>query len=89
MRNCSLVICYDVPTRPLSLVQTVGRVRARDAEVVFMEEAPSRGATRTVRRPLLARFQCSGNCSPPPFPARRGSKPAPLWCCCASCCAHR
>lgn len=41
VQHCSLVICYDVPTRPLSMVQTVGRARAKNAQVIFMEEASS------------------------------------------------
>jgi ERCC4-related helicase len=49
VQHCSLVICYDVPNRPLSLVQTVGRARARDARVVFMEEVASDGVVQTVR----------------------------------------
>jgi ERCC4-related helicase len=37
IQHCSLVICYDIPARPLSVVQTVGRARARDAKVLFMQ----------------------------------------------------
>ena len=57
VQHCSLVICYDVPTRPLSLMQTVGRVRAHNAEVVFMEEVTSEGTVHTVPTPspLLSR----------------------------------
>jgi hypothetical protein len=36
VQNCTLVICYDVPTRPLSVVQTMGRARAVDSQVFFM-----------------------------------------------------
>eukprot|EP00892_Ulva_mutabilis_P000529 jgi/Ulvmu1/10477/UM064_0014.1 len=43
VQHCSLVVCYDVPTRPLSLVQTVGRARARNAEVVFMDKVVAAG----------------------------------------------
>jgi ERCC4-related helicase len=49
VQHCSLVICYDVPNRPLSLVQTVGRARARDARVVFMEEVSANGIVQSVR----------------------------------------
>ena len=49
VQHCSLVICYDVPSRPLSLVQTVGRARARNARVVFMEEVALDGSIQTVR----------------------------------------
>lgn len=48
VQHCSLVICYDVPSRPLSLVQTVGRARASNARVVFMEEVTAAGAVQTV-----------------------------------------
>ena len=37
VQHCSLVLCYDVPARPLSIVQTVGRARARHAKVLFMQ----------------------------------------------------
>jgi ERCC4-related helicase len=37
LQNCSIVICYDVPKRPLSVVQTIGRARAIDSEVYFMQ----------------------------------------------------
>ena len=49
VQHCSLVICYDVPARPLSLVQTVGRARARGARVVFMEEVATDGTVQEVR----------------------------------------
>ena len=49
VQHCSLVICYDVPKRPLSLVQTVGRARARNARVIFMEEEGADGSMQTVR----------------------------------------
>lgn len=52
IQNCSLVICYNVPKTPLSLVQTVGRARARNAQVVFMEEVGTGGAAKAVRVPL-------------------------------------
>lgn len=48
IQNCSLVICYNVPKTPLSLVQTVGRARARNARVLFMEEVKSDGAAKSV-----------------------------------------
>lgn len=55
IQNCALVICYDVPNRPLSLVQTVGRARARNARVVFMEQVGSDGLAKAVSSfsPLL------------------------------------
>lgn len=37
VQDCSIVICYDVPKRPLSMVQTMGRARARFSEVYFMQ----------------------------------------------------
>jgi hypothetical protein len=37
IQHCSLVICYDTPARPLSVVQTVGRARAHDAKVLFLQ----------------------------------------------------
>jgi ERCC4-related helicase len=54
VQHCSLVICYDVPNRPLSLVQTVGRARANNARVVFMEPVTAAGAVQTVRMLCLA-----------------------------------
>ena len=38
VQHCSTVVCYDVPCRPLSMVQTVGRARSRNARVLFMHE---------------------------------------------------
>lgn len=52
IQNCSLVICYDVPNRPLSLVQTVGRARARNARVVFMEQVGADGVAKAVSSSL-------------------------------------
>jgi ERCC4-related helicase len=49
VQNCSLVVCYDVPNRPLSLIQTVGRARARDACVVFMEQSRTDASAPMVR----------------------------------------
>jgi endoribonuclease Dicer len=37
VQNCSIVVCYDVPKRPLSVVQTMGRARAHNSEVFFMQ----------------------------------------------------
>ena len=54
VQHCSLVICYDVPIRPISIVQTVGRARARDAIVRFMQSTnPDTGRAEHVRPPLF------------------------------------
>jgi ATP-dependent helicase YprA (DUF1998 family) len=37
VQHCSLVICYDVPVRPISIIQTMGRARAKKAIVRFMQ----------------------------------------------------
>lgn len=37
VQHCSIVVCYDVPKRPLSVVQTMGRARAHHSEVFFMQ----------------------------------------------------
>ena len=50
VQHCSLVICFDVPVRPLSKVQTVGRARAEKAEVVFLRATdPITGDAGSVR----------------------------------------
>eukprot|EP00892_Ulva_mutabilis_P005977 jgi/Ulvmu1/3751/UM174_0008.1 len=43
IQHCSLVICYDVPKRPLSMVQTVGRARSRGSRVFFMRAMQESG----------------------------------------------
>lgn len=87
VQHCSLVICYDVPTRPLSLVQTVGRARARNGEVVFMEEATPGGTTPTVRRTLCMRGYNAVCAWPSIQLARCSAEPCSLCCCCASSCS--
>lgn len=54
VQNCSIVVCYDVPKRPLSAVQTIGRARARESEVFFMQPVqPWDGRSPSVRPALL------------------------------------
>lgn len=49
IQQCSLVICYDVPKRPLSMVQTVGRARSRGSRVFFMRAMQASGKKAQVR----------------------------------------
>lgn len=56
VQHCSLVICYDVPNRPLSLVQTVGRARARNARVIFLQELPQSGGAPEVLALAVSRL---------------------------------
>lgn len=60
VQNCSIVVCYDVPQRPLSVVQTMGRARAHNSEVYFMQPVqPWDNSVPIVRGPTPnVLFQC-------------------------------
>lgn len=51
IQKVSLVICYDIPKRPLSMVQTVGRARSRESRVLFMRAMHASGAKAKVPPP--------------------------------------
>ena len=70
VQSCSLVVCYDVPVRPLSQVQTMGRARAQQARVVFMRAEVAPGTRSQVQLCLTVQFQpssCHGTQHHVPF----------------------
>ena len=57
--HCSFVLLYDVPPRPLSQVQAVGRARARDSSVVLLQaQRPGVAMHAAVRSPMCTLVPC-------------------------------